>query len=72
MGGQARAPNKELRELIRKVEKQGCIVERTKSGHYRVSKPGNLPTVVFSGTSMAKGTWLKQLKMLRTLLSVEV
>lgn len=67
-----KAPNKEVRELLRKVAGQGCEVERLGSGHYRVSKPGNLPTVTLSGTNVAKGTWQRTLKLLRGLLGVEV
>ena len=67
-----KAPNKEVRELLRKVASQGCAVERLGSGHYRVSRPGDMPTVVLSGTAVAKGTWQKTLKLLRGLLRVEV
>lgn len=66
------APNKDVRELLRKVSAQGCTVERLGSGHFRVSKPGNLPTVTISGTNVARGTWQKTLKLLRGLLAVEV
>lgn len=32
-----RAPNKEVTELIRKLERQGFLVRRARSGHYRVT-----------------------------------
>lgn len=67
-----KAPNKEVRELLRKVQGQGCEVVRLGSGHFRISKPGNVPTVTLSGTAMSKSTWMKMTKLIRTLLSVEV
>jgi hypothetical protein len=72
MGGKARAPNKEVRELIRKVEKQGCEVEKLGSGHFRVSRTGRDGVVTISGTEVSYGAWQRNLKLLRSLLSVEV
>jgi predicted RNA binding protein YcfA (HicA-like mRNA interferase family) len=38
----------ETRKLIRKMEKQGILVERTNGGHWRASRPGRKDVVIFS------------------------
>ena len=68
--GDGKAPSKEIRELLRKCENQGCEVERLGSGHFRVSKPGNLPTVTISGTRVAHRTFQKQKSLIKRLLGV--
>lgn len=60
-----KAPNKEVRELLRKVAGLGCEVERLGSGHYRISRPGYEGTVVLSGTNVSRGSWQTTLKLLR-------
>ncbi|MFF2184594.1 hypothetical protein [Streptomyces sp. NPDC058155] len=41
--------NKEVRDLIKRVEAQGFEVTRTKKGHYMVRKGGE-PVTIISGT----------------------
>jgi hypothetical protein len=72
MGGKARAPTKEARDLIRTVEREGCAVERLGSGHYRISRPGRAGTVTMSGTTSSSGVWHGTRKKIRVLLGVEV
>jgi hypothetical protein len=72
MGGKARAPTKEARELIRTVERGGCAVERLGSGHFRISRPGRAETVTMSGTAVSGGVWHDTRKKIRVLLGVEV
>lgn len=70
--GNKQAAHKDVRELIRKVESQGCVVERLGSGHFRISKPGDLPTITISGTKVGTHVRARQLSLLRKLLRVEV
>jgi hypothetical protein len=67
-----RAATKDTRDLFRKVEAQGCKVERLGSGHYRISKDGDLPTVTMSGTRTSSHTQARQRSLLRKLLGVVV
>jgi len=67
-----RAPTKDVRELIRKVAASGCEVSHLGSGHYRISRPGDFPTVTISGTSVSPHTFKRQKSLIRKLLGVEV
>lgn len=72
MGGKARAPSKDVRELIRTVEREGCEVERLGSGHFRISRPGHPDTVTLSGTATSSGVQYDTRKKIRILLGVTV
>lgn len=56
----------QTRQLIRSLEKQGFEVERTKGGHWRVTRPGDkrFVTMAFSPSSKGQHLTLKRLKAL--------
>lgn len=39
--------NREVRDVLRKLDKLGCQISRSGSGHWRVTRPGR-PAVVIS------------------------
>lgn len=44
-----RSTHKDVRTLLRLAQQCGCTVARTRSGHWRVSRPG-CPSVTVSNT----------------------
>lgn len=46
--------HKDVRQLLRKAEAQGCTVSRTKSGHWRLSRPGRPYVTVANSPSDAR------------------
>lgn len=49
--GNVRAGSKEVRNLIRQLEQNGCDVARNKQGHWRVVRPGYRPITLTSTSS---------------------
>lgn len=43
--------NKDLRELLKELERQGFSVSRTKKGHWAVRKDGRLVTTIAGSAS---------------------
>jgi len=41
-----RSAHKDVRQLLRRAQLLGCTVTRTRSGHWRVSRPGSAPVTV--------------------------
>jgi hypothetical protein len=54
-GAQINCPNRETRQLLRELVRQGFEVERRGSGHYLISKIGIPQTLLVSGTDVSSG-----------------
>ena len=67
-----KAPNKEVRELIRKCTRLGLQVERLNGGHFRFFRPDTTDTVVISGTTVGPRAWQSNRSRLRRVFGVEV
>lgn len=62
--------NKEVQRLLRTVERQGCDIRLTSSGHYRVSRGKH--TVTVSCTPSSTRGWINTRRNLRFYLGVKV
>lgn len=62
----------EVQGLLTELKRRGCSVVRSKDGHYKVTRPGYVGTVVVSHSPSDRRSWRNTLGYLRRILDVTI